>query len=95
VPFPCGRSSATRSKTFLVAKAGDINKSGEGEFYRVAGLVAGAPDFDGTGYSTGDAFIAAMASGSGSPGNYSTWRRHGTARHITKVVRLLATPAGP
>ena len=85
----------TVEDSFLVAKAGDINKSGEGEFYRVAGLIAAAADFDGASFSTGDAFISAMASGVGSPGNYSTWRRHGTVRHITKVVRLLATPVGP
>lgn len=85
----------TSTVSFLVAKGGDIKKSGDAEFYRAAALIAGAPEFDGRTFSAADAFLAARASGTGSPGGYSTWRRHGTGRHLTKVAALLATPSGP
>jgi hypothetical protein len=72
-----------------------VNRSGPEELYDVCARIAVEPEFDGPTFCAADAWIAARAARSGAAGNYTVWRRHGTSRHISKTVSLLANPGVP
>lgn len=76
---------------FVVGRAGDLNRLGDGEMYTLCRRVVRAPEWDGRDFSVGDTWIDDRAQGSGNGGTYTTWRRVGTVHHITKVVTQLAS----
>lgn len=85
----------TTTDTFAVTKGRDLRRNGDGELYDVCRRVRALPDVDPATFSPGDRWIAARSGGSGSVGNYSTWRRIGTSHHVTKIVALLASRSAP
>jgi hypothetical protein len=86
----------TTDTAFALVKAGNLNDLGDDEAYdSCAALVRTPGIFDGPTYSTGDAWIAEKARRVGGSGNYTTWRRVGTAHHLTKVSRQLASRVAP
>lgn len=76
---------------FVVCRAGDLNRLGDGEMYSLCRRLVRAPEWQGRDFSAGDAWIDDRAQGFGNAGNYSTWRRVGTVHHITKVTTQLAS----
>lgn len=65
------------------------------QYVALCGQVRAASYFAGSGFSAGDAYIDAVASGHAGPGNPMTYVRAGTSHHLATVLDRLATVGAP
>lgn len=65
------------------------------QYVSLAQAVAAAPYFRGAGFSSGDNYLAAVATGGDGPGNATTYLRAAMSHHIHHVLDRLATHGEP
>lgn len=79
----------------IIMKGGSLQHGkGFGQYKDLASLLVSCPEYKGSDFSHGDAFIEQCAQGTASTGNQERWIREGTNHHITLVVRQLANLPG-
>ncbi|MEV0569016.1 beta family protein [Dactylosporangium sp. NPDC050588] len=66
-----------------------IYRSPDLDMYHLCRAVISSDTWPGTGFSWGDAEIAARAAGRPGPGNATNWRAWGTSHHLAHVVHQL------
>lgn len=65
------------------------------QYISLAQALASAPYFSGAGFSPGDAYIAAVASGADGPGNAGSYLKAAMSRHFHVVLDSLASLGAP
>lgn len=65
------------------------------QYVSLAAAVRSATHFGPVGFCAGDVYIDQVASGSGGPGNATTWLQTATNRHIAVVVDAIGSGHGP
>lgn len=88
---PAASVRYTTDAGWLIAKGRSVRRYPRDQYRALCQSIVDAPEFDGPGYSAGDAYILGCAAGSESTGSPTTWRWVGTNRHVTKVVRGLSS----
>jgi hypothetical protein len=93
---PNAKIKYTIDDAWFVAMGVQVKKHGRGQYASVCRTIVEAkpPVFDGADYSHGDDYIDKCANHGGSTGGPSTWPTVASNRHITKVVRDVASLFG-
>ena len=91
---PAGKVVYTKSKSWGTRKGGAFN-SDRGQMRGHCSVIVGDPQFEfrGSGFSSGDEYIAGCAIGSHGVSNQTRWKEVGINHHITTVVHDLANLA--
>lgn len=84
---------ASADSWFIHRGATKANRSAQ--YVALATAVVGSAQFAGSGASSGDAYLSAVASGHAGPGNPTTYVRVATSRHMACVLDRLATLGVP
>lgn len=93
---PNAKIKYTVDGEWLVHTGAQVKKHGRGQFQGLCQQLIANPSaaFPGPTYSWGDAYIHGCANGTETTGGTSTWPSVGNNRHITKVIRDVATLFG-
>lgn len=88
---PWGVLRYTTERTFLLAKAPTEGEGHAARAREIARRMIGEPDFRGPGFSEGDRWLHACATGGGTSGagNAEAWIRAGHSQHLAYVARRL------
>jgi len=93
---PNAKIKYTIDDAWFIAMGFQVKKYGRGQYAKVCQTIVNARPivYDGPAYSHGDDYIDQCANRGGSTGGPSTWPTVGSNRHITKVVRDVASLFG-
>ena len=81
----------TLSDTWLILKARGARRFGFGQFRSLCSALTARADYYGQPHCWGDDFIQQCANNTVGTGNLTTWRKVGTAHHLTVVVGQIAS----
>ncbi|WP_168724244.1 hypothetical protein [Streptomyces sp. A1547] len=89
---PWGVLRYTTDRTFLLAKAPTIGDGHAEEVREIARRMIAEPEFRGAGFSEGDRWLHACATGTGTPGvgNAESWIRAGHSQHLAYAAWRLS-----
>lgn len=85
----------TIEDSWLIFKGRNVRMYRYEQFNDLCASLVARPEFSGSSFSPGDAYIARCAEGIDGPGNATTWRQVGTSHHITFAVRQIANLFSP
>lgn len=91
-PIPAIRY-ADRDNWLIFRGVSKDNRSAQ--YIELAQKLCADPSYSGSRFSAGDAYFDSVATGSGGPGNPTTYVRAGTSRHVAVVLHRLATLGEP
>ncbi len=75
---------------WLIVKTRTIDSGGIDALPELFRALAQRPEYQCVGTSTADRWVDQVSKGSIPPGNTTTWRQHGTGRHLTVATRQLS-----